>query len=785
MAQSWRAICLPLMFLSGLGVSVPAQETRDLMGSEYPVGMSPEGVTTGDFNGDGIADLVVANYNSDSVSVLLGNGSAGGGDGTFAEQVTYAVGDGPRALTVGDFNGDGITDLVIANSLSDDVSVLLGNGSAAQGDGTFAAQSSFSVGNAPWGLTTGDFNGDGITDLAISNSSSDNVSVLLGNGSAGQGDGTFAAGTTFATGDSPRSVTTGDFNGDGITDLATANFQSNDLSVLLGVGDGEFSAHATFMAGEQPHSLTTGDFNRDGITDLAAANAQGVNVSVLIGKGSGGLGDGTFEQHIVYATGHYPRAIATLDFNRDGITDLVTANQGSDDLSVLLGNGSQGIGDGTFAAPLTYAAGEDPVSVASGDFNKDGIPDLVTANNDNNSVLILLGDGSEVVGDNTFASQITFGAGMGPRSITAGDYNGDGITDLATANRDSDDVSVLLGNGSAGNNDGTFAPHVTYAVGESPEGMTIGDFNGDGIADLIVVNRDTDAVSVLLGQGSERTGDGTFAPQVTYPVGDAPYSVATADFNGDGITDLAVTNAGTNNISVLLGQGTGGIGDGTFAAQTTYPVGMGPIGLTTGDFNSDGITDLAVTNIGFDNISVLLGNGTADVGDGTFSPQVTYPVARGPFAVTTGDFNADGITDLAVANINSNDVSILLGNGSDNAGDGTFAAAVNYPVLRNPISLATGDFNGDRITDLVVATIGSNSVSILRGNGSDGTGDGTFATPAPFAVGRLPSSVNTGDFNGDGIIDLAVSNEGSNTISILRNLGLGHPSFSGTGYILH
>ena len=278
--------------------------------------------------------------------------------------------------------------------------------------------------------------------------------------------------------------------------------------------------------------------------------------------------------------------------------------------------------------------------------------------------------------------------GTDPDAIVAGDFNGDGRTDLAVANYGSNDVSVLLGNG-----DGTFQTQVTYAVGTGPDAIVAGDFNGDGRTDLAVANYGSNDVSVLLGNG-----DGTFQPQVTYAVGTEPDALVAGDFNGDGRTDLAVANYGSNDVSVLLGNG-----DGTFQPQVTYAVGTGPVALVAGDFNGDGRTDLAVANYGSNDVSVLLGNG-----DGTFQTQVTYAVGSEPDALVAGDFNGDGRTDLAVANVGDNDVSVLLGNG-----DGTFQPQVTYAVGTEPDALVAGDFNGDGRTDLAVANYGSNDVSVL------------------------------------------------------------------------
>ena len=333
-----------------------------------------------------------------------------------------------------------------------------------------------------------------------------------------------------------------------------------------------------------------------------------------------------------------------------------------------------------------------------GDFNGDGIADLAIANYNNvaGTISVLLG-----VGDGTFRPQQTYATGRESVGVVAVDFNGDGIPDLAIANSGNNNIGVLLGNG-----DGTFAAQQVFDVGGGPVQLASGDFNGDGIPDLAITNYQVGAgntVSVLIGDGF-----GNFQPQKTYPTGLGPYGVAGADFNGDGIADLAVTNESDNTVSVLLGNG-----DGTFQPQKQpYPVGLGPIGVVTADFNGDGIADLAVTNYnnGAGNtVSVLIGKG-----DGTFQLQKTYSTGLGPYEIVVTDFNGDGIADLAVTNQSDNTVSVLLGNG-----DGTFQPPQPpYPVGNAPIFLAAGDFNGDAVPDLAISNFAmgaGNTASILLG----------------------------------------------------------------------
>jgi len=314
-------------------------------------------------------------------------------------------------------------------------------------------------------------------------------------------------------------------------------------------------------------------------------------------------------------------------------------------------------------------------------------------------------------------------------------------------------VSILLGNG-----DGTFRTAVDYAAGVGPIGVAVGDFNGDGISDLAVANYgDANGrggnLSVLLGNG-----DGSFRKAVNYATGSGPFAVAVADFNADGFLDLVVVNDISNTVSILLGRG-----DGTFRAARGFPTGLYPDSVVVGDFNGDGIADLVVANYGGNNVSVLLGNG-----DGTFRAAVNYAAGLTPVAVRAGDFNGDGILDLAVGNFLGSTVGVLLGNG-----DGTFQAAFSYAVGLNynlaPSMLAVMDFNGNGDPDLAVAFGGG--VRLLLGRA-----DGTFQTTAiSYVAGANPFSVAVGDFNGDGLPDLAVANPDANSVSILLNDGKGVP----------
>ncbi len=336
-------------------------------------------------------------------------------------------------------------------------------------------------------------------------------------------------------GDRPSGLIAADLNGDGEADLGVVNQAGDDAGIYLNRGKGSFELK-DFRVGDAPTAIASADFDNDHILDLAVTNLNDSTVAVLLGNG-----DGTFKKPVSFEVGNGPIAIIAADFNNDNNPDWATVNDFSDDVAIRLGNG-----DGTFRKILATrtefreGAGRNLKAIAAADIDRDGIIDLITANEDSDDLSLFLGDGT-----GRFRSALNFKMEGGPVAITAADFNDDDTIDLATANIQSKAVSVRLGIRVVGKVD--FEPAVHFPAGEIPVALIAADIDGDGLLDLVTANRDGDDVSILLGRG-----DGSFEPAIHYEAGDGPGAVAAGDFNSDGRMDLAVANADSDTISVLL-----------------------------------------------------------------------------------------------------------------------------------------------------------------------------------------------------------------------------------------
>jgi hypothetical protein len=642
----------------------------------------------------------------------------------------FETGYAPLSIVVADFDGDGIQDLVTANSGENSVSILLGLGNA-----NFALPVHYAVGQFPQSVAVGDLNGDGRPDLISANNGSNSISVLLGTGG-----GSFGAKADFDTRFRPYSVAVADLNRDGKLDVVTANStvfvdyntgvqtDSNRVSVFLGDGAGRFASRSDVVTLSRPRALALGDLDSDGNLDVGVASSvpYGGSVSVLLGNGDGSLRS----EERLYMAGRGAASVAIGDLNGDGRPDMVSANSEANNVSVFLGNG-----DGTLAACTYYGTGLGPSSTAIVDLNGDSRADFAAVNLSSNTVSVFLGRG-----DGSFADKVDYGPGYSPSAVAVADLNADGAWDLAVACYHT--VTVLLGNGAGGYLDKT-----DYPTGQWPNWVAIGDVNGDHKADLVTGSCKT--VSVSSGNGDGKFPAPTDCGAWAYP---GVYEVAVSDLNGDGPAEIVATNA-SSTVSVLIGNG-----DGSWS-RTEYPTPANVYALAIGDLNGDSKPDVVAAN--GSTACVWLG-----VGDGSLGVRKEHPLGGSAGQVALGDLNGDGDLDLATTNFASpvGHVTVFLGNG-----DGTFGTGVGFPTGSRPRSVTAADVNRDGKLDLITGNE-SGTASVLLG-----TGDGRFPVPVDYVIGGSPEMVRCGDVNADGDLDLVAANFNTHTVQVL--LGSGDGSF--------
>ncbi len=708
---------------------------------ELATGNGPYLAPLVDLNGDGRVDLVTTNEFDDTFSVILSNPFS---STAYLDPVVYTVGDAPVSADFGKFNDDDPLDIVIANRDDDSVTVIFGGG-----NGTFQA-----VESAPADVLTaqlndddddGDIDADDIPDIITVSAVDSTLTVLLG-----QAGGTYdGARSIYDVGTSPRTLLMGqlnDDNDDGLVnsddwiDAITVNALDDTISVLLGNGNGTFAFPTTYDTGAVPFDGELVEVNGDGDLDVVVVNALDNTATVLLGDGDGGFAE--LIQAQPPTVGLAPTSLDMADLNGDGNLDIAAGNM-LGTVTVIFG-----LGDGTFDATTTatYDVGSNPRDVTLVNLNDDNgdgfvnagdVLDLVVGNYVDNEVSVLLGNA-----DGTFDPETTFAAGTGPTSVTPASLNTDtdDFIDLVVTNGVTGEASVLTGNG-----DGTFNAPTAYTVGAGPVQAILSNVSGTATADLIVAN-ETDATLSIL----EGSTDGTFGLQTVYDagavgttynnVGNDPSAVVVGDVNGDTIEDIVVANSnlddtpGEDTVAVLIGNP-----DGTFNAPVSYAVGDRPVAVVLGDFNLDGWLDIATANNTADTVSILLGNG-----DGTFAAHVPYAAGDQPVDLALGDLNSDDVLDLVVANYGDGNVQFMLG-----AEDGTFAARQTLIVTGAPQSVELADLDGDGDLDIVAVSEEANAASVFLGKG-----DGFFSGNHQYAIENGPRSVRIGDMNSDGALEI-------------------------------
>lgn len=641
-------------------------------------GNTPRRVLLADLNNDGRLDLAVINRDSANLGVRLGNG-----DGTFGNIVAFPLGFAPTDLALGDVDGDGDLDAVVTSPLGT-IAILLNTGGVFSNPVNVTVRQNATI----TGVVLGDFNGDGRIDAATSSPAG--VDLLVGNG-----NGTFTAPSSlvnFPFNTVSEQLAAADLDRDGDLDLVVG--RNSGFQVFLNNGAGAFNTNGPqdINLGGGHADLLLGDFNRDQNLDIVISSIARNSVSLFAGDGSGAFG---LRQE--FGIGSSPIGLAAGDLDDDGDVDLLA---GSQSISTILRlDGTQA--GGFLQERLTDGAQtQQPAFVAVADFNRDGLPDIVTMQTGpgQGSIALFLATGT-----GGFDAPITTPI---PRqnlffgSLRVADLDGDGRLDLIST--EGNRIFVDLGTANGG-----FTPGVELTLPGTDAGIQLGDLNGDGRLDLVA--HQTNRISVFLGNG-----DGTFGPRTDIAVNvDSPHgnsSMRLADVTGDGVLDVVTTRQ--RDVVILPGNG-----DGTFAASLLVNFSAvnttGNATIAVGDLDNDGDRDIAVlsrlSTTGAVQFNVLRSNG-----NGTFAAPLTIANAASSNIDVPRDFDlidldGDDKLDAVLLPVGANVLTLLRGNGN-----GTFRTREDFLTGRGANRFATGDFDDDGDLDVVTANFDDRNLGILR-----------------------------------------------------------------------
>jgi len=835
--------------------------------SDFAVGKTPVIMAIGDLDKDGRLDIAVVNADDNSVSIL--RNTTTGTNISFAAKLDYATGTNPESLFIADLNLDGQPDVVVANYNSSTLSIF--KNTSAQGNISFAAKTDYPTGTNPMSVSVADFNGDGTPDIATANYTSSTVSILKNTVAAGQI--TLDAKVDYRVGGNPYCLYADDLDGDGKIDIATSNYASNNVSILKNAttsGSISFAIEVDFSVGKNPFNVVSGDLDLDGKPDLVTANYGANTLTVLKNTGGSNLyissftpsKAGTGTQVNIYGTGFTGVTSVTL-----GGVPATIVSVSSTMITVLVGAGATGnvtvtTPFGTVSVPgFTYipsptitsftpttaatgstititgtnftnatavsfggvaatsfivvsptvitavvgngASGNVSVTTPGGTATLTGFvylsPPSITSFTPNNATI---GSTVTITGTNfTGATAVTFGESpatsftvVSPTTITAvvgavtggsvnvttpggtaragGFYNGLSINSFSPTTGVGGTTVTITGNNfnpSPGNNIVYFGATRASVIAATTTSLTVRVPQGSTYRPISVT---TDKLTAYTAKPFTVTLQNPLAIDTTSYSSKTdlsnglynPYHVTVADFDGDGKPDIVTPNAASNTVSVFRNISNNSVI--AFDAKVEFSIGAQTPLISTADVDGDGKIDIVATTSMGDRIVVLKNLSTS--GFIAFSTPVEQIFGSGYSSdFTIGDADGDGKPDLIViGGAGANQVTVFR-NASIN-GTISFIQQSSYPTSMQPQSIAFGDFDGDSKPDLAISNFNYNKITVYKNTSS--TGLISFLSQPDIVMPNALGNISAADFDGDGKLDIAVANHLYNNISILKNI---------------
>jgi len=790
---------------------------------DFTAGSDPYGVTIGDINGDGKPDIAVVNLSGNSVSILTNTSTLGTiSTGSFAAHVDFTTGSSPCYVAIGDIDGDGKLDFVVTDQTSNTISVFRNiRTSSSITTSSFASKVDLITGSSPVGVAIGDLDGDGKPDIVVTNytgntisifrnANSEPISIASFTPSSGiAGSAVTINGTRFGTTQETSTVKFG-------TTVASVTSWSDtqiiatvptlaagNYTISVATSGGAANSSTQFIV--NPPAPTVTSFTPSSDIVGSSVTINGTNFGATQGASTVKFGTTiasitswsdtqiiatvptlTSGNYTIYVTAIGGTASSATQFTV-GSASIVPTITSLNTYSGLIGSTVTITGTNFSPTPTNnivwFGAVKATVTSATSTSLNVTIPTGVTYQPITVTVNGLTAYSSKpfnvtfpssgVIIATSFATKFDLSCGTNPYEVVLGDIDGDGKPDLAVVNTGTSSFSVFRNISSSGSiTSSSFAASVDFSTGGNPEGIAMGDIDGDGKLDIVVSNYGSNSFSVFRNiSTSGSITSGSFASSVDFSTGSNPGCVVIGDIDWDGKPDIVVANT-ANTFSIFRNTSTlGSITTSSFATPINFSFGLNTFGIALGDIDGDGKLDIAFTNWTQEKKVSILRN-TSTSGSISFDPKVDFTTGTNPYSVAFGDIDSDSKPDLVVANQLSSTVSVFINTStSGSITASSFTSSIDFATGSNPRGIKFGDIDGDGKPDLIVANQFSWTVSVFRNISTTGSfTTGSLEAKVDLATGENPYGIAVGDIDGDGKPDIATANNTSNSISILRNI---------------
>jgi len=724
-----------------IGASTPTFSSNSLLSTSS----GPVAAHSTDLNGDGKTDLIVSCYTGNGVSVYINTTTPGSSFPSFTAGAFFVTGVHPYIITSADFNLDGKMDFAVALDDGNMVNVFLNTTTPGSTTPTFSLFSLI-IGGVTRFVNTGDFNGDGKPDIVCTTQNDNILVVLMNTTDPGSTTVGFTTAPYIFTGPNPQAVKTADMNKDGLTDVVLVNRTSESVSIYLNtttLGSTTTSfASATYLGtGISPVDLQLDDFNNDGKPDIAITNSGNNNISVFINLTTPGASSAVFSEWLNYSAGTTPLYLIGADFNRDGKSDIAAANSGSSNISVFMNTTAVGVSSPSFGNKTNFVTTLAPEEIQSGDFNGDGKPDVLVSLfsfGAADSVMVFLNQTPSGNSTASFSPRQAFDVNRSEGNSLA-DINNDGKLDIVSCSNT--EINILLNTTSPGSLTATFTgPYTIYtSVNVAFSKVCTEDLNGDGKQDIAFGDFDTGQLKILFNTTTPGAAAPSFSSVTTFPAYDAPARVCAADFNGDGKPDLALLNSPASIdfrlFTVYINNTVTGAATPSFSAGFDFTTNDASGDMKISDLNNDGRPDVFLSGFNGDSIGIYLNSTTIGGSTPSFRPLKTFYVPNeSSVALSTGDFNSDGLPDIYTAGGRLDSTfTILLNTTVPGGTSAALSPPVQYTARQRALYMASADFNLDGKTDMAIGNYDASSFSVLMN---------TVSLPLPVELLSFTAVVN-------------------------------------------